>query len=196
MKKVIIDCRDFKAPEVRANEGILHRMYLKDYEELVEEEAKVAKKLVEISIKKELPKMVALLPDIYSEFQPEEIQQRISETLNVINKVAHLMLDGFHLKVIEDILEISTGHGTGFGIDFQLRFEPLFHDKDCREDFYGTRWQLPCYITEELLKDLMSGVNIDAPTAEDLKRSKVIQVAQTFQCLQEKIDAFIASYEA
>jgi len=136
---------------------------------------------------------VMLLPDVYSEFQPKEIRQRINETLNVLDKVAKLMKSGFHVAVINGMLDITCGHGGGFGDMFCNRFYPLT-DKDSREDFWGTRWELPCFIAMGLLEDMMNNVNVYEPTAEDLKKSEVVKVANTYQCSQKTIDEFIAAY--
>ena len=199
MKTIVINPKDFNAPEVSANviedEHLIHFHSVDEYDDFVARERAVTQRLVQMSIMKELPKIVALLPAIHEGFKPEEIQQRISETLGVIKKVAHLMLDGFHIRIVRNILEISTGHGSVFGDEFQHRFDPLFNDKDCREGFWETRWELPCFIAEGLLDDLMGGINIEAPTAEDLQKSKVIRVARTFECPEETINSFIATYE-
>ncbi|MBO6290513.1 MAG: hypothetical protein J6N45_09390 [Alphaproteobacteria bacterium] len=197
MKKIIIDPTNHRAIEVMINDGFGARMGMNalSYRQLVMNEKEVLNKLKGIIKRQELPKMVMLLPEIYPEFREDIIRQRISETLNVLGKVTKLMEDGFHVAVINGMLDVTCGHGGNFGDVFCSRFYPLC-DKDCREDFWGTRWELPCFITMGLLEDMMNNVNVDTPTAEDLKKSKVIEVIKTYQCPQETLDKFIASYQA
>jgi len=195
MQKIIIDPKDHRSIEVSINESIGPRLGSTSpaYAQLVKKENAVLHKLLNILQSKELPKIVALLSEIYPDFRAENISERITESMNVINKVSHLMLDGFHISVIASILDITCGHGGNFGGLFCSRFYPLC-DKGTREDFWGTRWELPCFVVAGLLEDLMNDVDIDNPTAEDLKKSKVIEVAGIYQCPQEKIDDFIAAY--
>ena len=184
MEKIILNPNDCHAIEVVINKRIATDSAA---------EKKLLYKLLDIIQSKKLPKIVMLLSEIYPDFAEENISKRITESLNVINKVSYLMLDGFHVAVIDSLLDITCGHGGSFGSNFCSRFYPLCN-KDTREDFWGTRWELPCFITAGLLEDFMNGVDVDNPTAEDLKKSKVIEVARIYQCPQEKIDGFVTTY--
>jgi len=194
MKKIIINKHDEHAIEVSLNNSFGPHMGMTplSYRQLLIMEDEVFKNVKAIIKGNELPKLVQLLPEVCPELQPEVI----NETLRVLTKVSSLLKDKFHVAIINSILDITNGHSGGFGVVFDSRFQPLC-DKDTREDFWGTRWELPCYITKGLLIDLMNGIDVNNPSSEDLKKSEVFhQVSLSNQCSQKKIDDFIAAFSA
>lgn len=196
MKKIIIDPQNERAIEVRLNNsfGPSRGMSVLAYRQLVSKELIVCRKLTNIAQTKKLPRLVTLLYDILPALNTEEINLRKSETVDVINKVSQLLIDGFHVAIIHGILDVTCNQEGGFGEIFLSRFSPLC-DKDCREDFWGTRLTLPCLVTMGLLEDMMNDINVDCPTRENLKKSKVIAVAKSCGFSKEKWDAFISSYK-
>ncbi len=152
MEKIIINPQNFNAVEVSLNGRFAPCMGLnqQSFRQLVIKENELLQKLGSITLKAKLPK------DQLKGLQAETKKQQIVETQKILQKVMSLMKDGFRVAIILDILKITIGKSSAFGSDFERRFEPLYRDAECREDFWGSKEPIPFMIVIALIGSLMS----------------------------------------
>lgn len=167
MKKIIVNAADHKSPEVFHNDGIMHGMYSVDYKVLLATEAKIAHRFLDIALTGKLPKLVEISFKKRKDVKPEVI----NDIKVVSSKVASLMAEGFHGKIIYGMLACASGHGGGLSSDFQVKFEAAM-DKGVRKDFWGTESRFALVVAEDLMYDLLKKeIDVDNPTDEDFENS-------------------------
>ena len=148
MEKIIVNSQNFNSVEVSLNGRFGPYMGLNQmsYRQLVVKENELLQELSSIVLKAQLPER----------FQSEDKKQQIAETQKILQKVIALMKDGFHVAIVFGMLKITVGKSSGFDSDFERRFEPLYKDEECREDFWGTKEPVAFFTAIGLLSSLMS----------------------------------------
>lgn len=95
---------------------------------------------------KKLPKIVDLAIEASPAFKSEKIRARISHALKV-------------LAVTSNPRELQNA---------------LFESKSYREDRFGSPWELPVFVAQGIVLDLLEGRDVDEPTASDVRDSRTI----------------------
>ncbi len=92
-----------------------------------------------------LPKIVDLAIECSPAFKSEEIRNRIKKALDV-------------LKVTSSPKELQ---------------EALFASKEFRKAKFGCEWELPVFVAQGIVLDLLEGRSVLYPRAEDIRNSKL-----------------------
>ena len=168
MEQIIVDVKDHKAPEVFHNDGMYAGFYSEEYEALKEKELRIAHRFLDIALTGKLPKLIEIAIKKRGDKGDEGWKNEVQV---VCQKVTSLMAQGFHARIIIDMLRCATGGGCNYGYEFQRKFEAAM-DKGVRKEFWGTEKRVPLVAAEDLLYDLLEReVNIDNPKKEDLEKS-------------------------
>ena len=93
-----------------------------------------------------LPTIVDLAVEASPAFKSDKLKERIADALKV-------------LAVTHDPHELQ---------------EALFESKAYREEKFGSPWELPVFIAQGIVLDLLAGRDIDKPTASDVRNSVTI----------------------
>ena len=168
MKEIIVR-NDCSTPEGFHNDGMLIVLGSKKYAALCEKELKIAHRMLDIALTGKLPKLVKIA---IKERNYEDDEEWIGEVQTVCRKVTEMLAQGFHAKIIINMLRCATGGGCEYSIEFQVKFEAAMA-KGVRKDFWGTEHIAPLAVAEDLLYDLLENINVNNPTKEDLEKSSL-----------------------
>lgn len=167
-EKIIVSATDHGTPEGFHNDGMWSGFGLEKYNALCERERKIAHRFMDIALTGDLPKLVKIALKKRSNEGDKGWKDEVQE---VCRKVASLLAEGFHARIIIDMLRCATGGGCNYGYEFQRKFEAA-KNKEVRKDFWGTEKRVSLVAAEDLLYDMLKrDVNIDEPTEEDIAKS-------------------------